>query len=89
MIHKKFFILQLSTHFSICFCYIFIYCVFNLQKKRGVMMDNNKIIGEEIGVISIHIYKEPTTNTPFFYIKSENEEVLPISHIIEDTLKLY
>lgn len=52
-------------------------------------MKNDKIIGEKIGVVSVHIYKEPTTNTPFFYIKSENEDVLPISNIIEDSLKLY
>lgn len=52
-------------------------------------MNTNQIIGKEIGVISVHIYKEPTTNKPFFYIKSENEEVLPVSYMIEDLLKLY
>ena len=62
---------------------------YNLQKKRGVIMKKDKIIGEKIGVVSVHIYKEPTTNTPFFYIKSENEDELPISNIIEDSLKLY
>lgn len=62
---------------------------YNLQKKRGVIMKNDKIIGEKIGVVSVHIYKETITNTPIFYIKSENDDVLPISDIIEDTLKLY
>lgn len=52
-------------------------------------MKNDKIIGEKIGVVSVHIYKETITNTPIFYIKSENDDVLPISDIIEDTLKLY
>ena len=52
-------------------------------------MNNNKIIGKEVGVVSVHVYKETTTNASFFYIKSENEDVLPISNIIEDTLKLY
>ena len=52
-------------------------------------MNNNKLVGEKVGIVSVHIYKETTTNSPIFYIKSENEDVLPISDIIEDTLKLY
>lgn len=52
-------------------------------------MNNNEIIGKKIGVVSVYMYKESTTNKPFFYVKSENQEVLPLSYIIEDTLKLY
>lgn len=52
-------------------------------------MSHNKIVGKKVGIISVHIYKETKTNTPFFYIKSENEEVLPVSYLIEDTLKMY
>jgi len=60
-----------------------------LLKKRGVIVTNNKIVGEKVGTISVDMYKETTTNAPFFYIKSENDDVLPISHIIEDMLKQY
>ncbi len=52
-------------------------------------MNTNKIVGKEIGVLSIHMYKETSTNKTFFYVKSENEELLPLSYVIEDTLKLY
>lgn len=48
-------------------------------------MSSNKIVG----TVSVHMYKEPKTNAPFFYIESENQEVLPISYVVEDTLKMY
>ena len=52
-------------------------------------MDNDKIIGKKVGTVSIHVYKEPNTNSRFFYIESENQDVLAVSHIVEDTLKKY
>lgn len=52
-------------------------------------MSNNKIIGKKVGTVSVDIYKELETNASFFYVKSENQEVLPVSYVIEDTLKLY
>ncbi len=52
-------------------------------------MSNNRIIGKKVGTIVVHIYKEPKTNLPFFYIESENQDVLPISYVVEDILKLY
>lgn len=52
-------------------------------------MSNNKIIGKKVGTVSVDIYKETKTNSSFFYVKSENQEVLPVSYVIEDTLKLY
>lgn len=52
-------------------------------------MSNNKIIGKKIGTVFVHIYKESETNSPFFFIESENQDVLPISYVVEDTLKMY
>ncbi len=49
----------------------------------------NKIYGEEIGSISVYMYKDKLSGKPFFYINSENEEVLPLSYIIEDVLLNY
>ena len=45
-------------------------------------MSSNKIIGKKVGTVSVHMYKEPKTNAPFFYIESENQEVLPISYVV-------
>lgn len=52
-------------------------------------MSSNKIIGKKVGTVSVHMYKEPKINAPFFYIEAENQEVLPISYVVEDTLKMY
>ena len=50
---------------------------------------NNEIIGKKVGTVSIHVYKESKTNSHFFYIESENQDVLAVSDIVEDTLKKY
>lgn len=50
---------------------------------------NNALIGEQVGIVSIHMYKEPKTGFPFFYIDAENKDVLHLSHIIENTLENY
>lgn len=51
--------------------------------------DSKKIVGEEIGTVSVSMYKDPSTGLPFFYIQSENEDVLQLSYIIEDTLHYF
>lgn len=52
-------------------------------------MSNNEIIGKKVGTVSIHMYKESKTKAPFFFVESENHEVLPISYVVEDFLKKY
>jgi len=48
---------------------------------------NEKTVhGEEVGVVHVFVYKDATNGLPFFYIESDNEEVLPISEVIEDSL---
>ena len=42
---------------------------------------------DKIGTITIDVYKENDKTS--FIIKSDNEDVLPIQYVIEDTLKLY
>ena len=49
-------------------------------------MNSNKIVGKEVGTVSVHMYKDIETGCPFFYINAENKDVLQLSHIIEDTL---
>lgn len=43
---------------------------------------------KEIGEIKISVYKNEDGNS-FFYIKPNDETLLPIVDILEDTLKLY
>lgn len=50
---------------------------------------SNKIVGKKVGTVSVHMYKETKTNAPFFYIESDNQAVLPVSYIVEDSLKMY
>ena len=69
----------------------YIYCVILLllPKKRGVFMDTDDIVGEEIGCVYMHMYKETTSNLPLFRINTNSDNVLPLSYIIEDLLKFY
>lgn len=46
----------------------------------------NIINGEQLGTVSVSMYKNNDTGLPFFYIQAENEKVLQLSYIIEDVL---
>lgn len=48
-----------------------------------------KIIAEKYGTITITVYKEPIHNGKLFYINADDEKLLPIVDIIDDTLQLY
>lgn len=50
---------------------------------------NNSIVGKEIGTVSVHMYKDVETDSPFFYVNAENKDVLQLSYVIENTLKNY
>lgn len=47
---------------------------------------HNNIVGRKIGTVTISMYKENTTNLPIFYIQADNEDVLQVAYIIEDSL---
>lgn len=49
--------------------------------KRGVCM-------EKLGNIIISVYRDENNKTNF-QIETDNEDILPVSYVIEDTLKLY
>ena len=53
------------------------------------MSNSQEIVGKEIGKVSVSMYKDINTGLPFFYVQSENEDVLPLSYVIEDTLFHY
>lgn len=48
--------------------------------------DSTKIEGEKVGSVHISMYKDSTTRLPFFFIKADNEDMLQVSYIIEDSL---
>ena len=48
--------------------------------------DYIKIPGEEIGTVSISMYKDKITGLPYFDINPENERVLPLSRMLENLL---
>lgn len=49
----------------------------------------NCMLGEKCGTVTVSIYKETTSGSPIFYVQSDNEDVLPVSYVIEDILSLY
>lgn len=44
--------------------------------------------GEEVGKISVSIYRDKQSGLSSFYIDTDNDNVEQISYIIEDTLKM-
>lgn len=47
------------------------------------------IIGKKCGTITVSVYKETNSHSPIFHVQSDNEDVLPVSYVIEDILTLY
>ena len=43
---------------------------------------------KELGTITISVFKDENNNTKFI-IKTDNDDILPVSYVIEDTLKMY
>ena len=46
----------------------------------------NELIGEKVGTVLVSMYKDKTTNKSFFSIEADNEDMLQVSYVIEDTL---
>jgi len=43
---------------------------------------------EKLGNIIVSVYKDEHNKTNF-QIQTDNEDILPVSYVIEDTLKMY
>lgn len=50
---------------------------------------HNNMNYKEIGTVSVSMYKNAQTGKSFFQINADNEDVLQLSYIIEDTLYNY
>lgn len=44
---------------------------------------------KKCGTVTVSVYKDVSSGRPIFKINSDNDEVLPVSYVIEDTLYLY
>ena len=61
------------------FVYLWYY-LFILTKRGGYM--------EKLGNIIVSVYKDENNKTNF-QIQTDSEDILPVSYVIEDTLKMY
>ncbi len=76
------FYFQISTTFFIFFCYTYVCCNFYNHKRKGVYTVN------KIGTITVSVFKSDDNSTSF-KIETDDDDVLPVSYVIEDTLKFY
>ena len=44
---------------------------------------------KKIGTVTVSVFKSDDMNTTSFDVKSDNEDVIQISYIVEDALKFY
>ncbi|MCI8640541.1 MAG: hypothetical protein HFJ59_01510 [Clostridia bacterium] len=51
--------------------------------------NSKSISGKEVGKISICVFKDTKTGLSSFYLDTDNEDVMQISYVIEDTLKMF
>lgn len=50
---------------------------------------SQSIMGKKCGTITVSVYRDINSGSPIFYVESDNEDILPVSYVIEDVLKLY
>ena len=55
------------------------------MKNLSIQNDSTKIEGEKVGSVHVSMYKDSNTRLPFFFIKADNEDMLQVSYIIEDS----
>ncbi len=55
------------------------------EKFVDTKMIVQKIEGEKVGSVHVSMYKDSNTRLPFFFIKADNEDMLQVSYIIEDS----
>ena len=60
------------------------------SKEKGVKnLEKSEVRIKKCGTVTVSVYKDISSNRPIFKVKSDNEDVLPVSYVIEDTLYLY
>ena len=59
------------------------------KEKEVRNLENLDLKIKKCGTVTVSVYKDISSNRPIFKVKSDNEDVLPVSYVIEDTLYLY
>ena len=67
--------------FSIEIAFFLCYTTFYTKEKEAIFMN-------QIGVVTVDVFKT-ADNEIRFEVHTDNEDVLPVSYVIEDTLKKY
>lgn len=80
--------------FDKLFTFNMLYYALIAKMKWGVFMSTSDdgshiIIGKKCGTITVSVYKDINSGSPIFYVEPDNEDILPVSYVIEDVLKLY
>ncbi len=57
--------------------------------KNVIPRTADTMIGKKCGTVTVSVYKEENSGSHIFHIQSDNEEVLPVSYVIEDVLSIY
>lgn len=53
---------------------------------KVIKFRRTKIHGEKVGTVHVSLYKDATNGLPLFFIEPDNEDVLQVSDVIEDSL---
>ena len=53
-----------------------------------IILADKDFDAKKCGTVTVSVYKDKS-NCPFFKIKADTEDVLPVSYVIQDTLYLY
>ena len=81
------FSLQVSTNFSFCLWYSVV--SFGFRKENHMLqITNDEKVGQELGTISISIYKDNESGLSAFGINAD-EDVELFSYAIVDTMKKF
>ena len=71
--------------------FLFPSCIIDkYRREKGVIILKKSTSNvRKCGTVTVSVYKDTSTDRPIFKINSDNDEVLPVSYVIEDTLYLY
>lgn len=57
-----------------------------IAKYMEISTDDNTLIGEKIGSVTIDVYKSPDFSSAFYYLKANCNRVMPIVEVLDDVL---
>lgn len=67
---------------------IFVYCLFFWCYIGEIFVQKGGIVLKKVGTITVSVFKDDDNQTDF-HVETDNDSILPVSYVIEDTLKLY